>query len=67
MDVYRAAGTPTAAPALIFFNTATGADRKNAFYAGWAQTAADKGLVAIVPDLRSGMQAEDLSRARQHI
>ena len=67
MDVYRPAGTPTAAPALIFFNTATGADRKNAFYAGWAQTAADKGLVGIVPDLRSGMQAEDFHALVRHL
>jgi len=59
MDVYRPPSMTVARPALIFFNTAAGADRGNAFYASWAQTAAFRGLVAIVPDLRGGTQADD--------
>ncbi len=68
MDVYRAAGSVDARqPAIIFFNTATGPQRNNVFYAGWAQTAASKGLVAIVPDLRSGTQAQDYQSLVTHL
>jgi dienelactone hydrolase len=60
MDVYRPrTGTSPASPALIFFNRAAGENRRNAFYSGWAQTAASKGVVAILPDLRSGTEAQD--------
>lgn len=58
MDVLRPKGTASA-PALIFFNRAVGADRRHPFYLGWAQTAAAKGLVAILPDLRNGSEAAD--------
>ena len=38
MDVYRAAdAADSRRPALVFFNTSSGAQRNNAFYAGWAQ------------------------------
>ncbi len=67
MDVYRPSGAATTGPALIFFNTASGADRNNPFYTGWAQAAAAKGLVAIVPDLRSGTQAEDFHALVRHL
>jgi dienelactone hydrolase len=60
MDVYRPPNQPgTRPPVLIFFNRATGADRSGAFYAVWARTAASKGLVAILPDLRDGGEAQD--------
>lgn len=62
MDVYRPAGAPTAVtPALIFFN-GTGLPRKADLYAGWGRTAASKGLVAIVPDLRPDSAAQDFQR-----
>jgi dienelactone hydrolase len=67
MDVYRQPNPTVARPALIFFNSATGADRGNPFYAGWAQTAAFRGLVAIVPDLRAGSQADDYRALVRHL
>ena len=68
MDVYRAAGAVDARqPAIILFNTASGPQRNNAFYAGWAQIAAAKGLVAVVPDLRSGTQAQDYQSLVTHL
>ena len=60
MDVYRPAGRRGSASAtLIFFNRATGADRRQPFWVSWARAAAARGLVAIVPDLRDGTQAAD--------
>lgn len=68
MDVYRpAAGSSTRRPALIFFNRAVGKDRQWDFYACWARTAASKGLVGIVPDLRSGSDAADFKRLLAHL
>jgi hypothetical protein len=62
MDIYR---PPNASgvqgPVLIFFNRATGADRSGAFYAAWAQAAVSKGLIAILPDLRDGSEAQDFT------
>jgi dienelactone hydrolase len=58
MDVLRPNGAASA-PVLIFFNRAVGADRRNPFYLGWAKTAASKGLVAILPDLRNGSEVAD--------
>jgi dienelactone hydrolase len=60
MDVLRPK-TTAAAPALIFFNRAVGQDRRHPFYLGWAQTAASKGLVAILPDLRNGSEVADFT------
>src|SRR5262249_55736201 len=58
MDVVRPpAGQAQRHPALIFFNRATGADRSRGFYGAWARTAASRGLVAILPDLRDGSEA----------
>ena len=39
-------------PALVFFNIASGAERSNGFYKPWAEIAASKDSVAILPDLR---------------
>ena len=50
MDVYRPADGARH-PTLIFFNSATGAQRSNPFYASWARIAASKGVTAILPDL----------------
>jgi dienelactone hydrolase len=59
MDVYRpAVASRTLGPVLIFFN-GTGLPRDAAMYVGWARTAASKGLVAIVPDLRAEHAAQD--------
>ena len=64
MDVFKPPPGSAGAhpPALIFFNGATGADRRQPFYEGWARTAASRGIVAILPDLRSGSQAEDFDQ-----
>jgi dienelactone hydrolase len=60
MDVYKPAqGRGTEAPAVVFFNRATGAERSGRFYSGWARTAASKGLIGILPDLRDGNEAAD--------
>jgi dienelactone hydrolase len=68
MDVYRPApGSSTRRPALIFFNRAVGQDRKWDFYAAWARTAASKGLVGIVPDLRGGSEAADFKLLLAHL
>jgi dienelactone hydrolase len=71
MDVYKPAMAAGAkAPALVFFNRATGADRSGRFYASWARAAASKGIIAVLPDLRSGSEAADfrilLSYLEQH-
>ena len=60
MDVYKP-NLPggVKVPALVFFNRGTGADRSNRFYASWARTAASKGLIGILPDLRDGSEAAD--------
>ncbi len=52
MDVYRPKTAKGPLPALIFFNTASGAQRSNPFYKAWAEIAASRDLVAILPDLR---------------
>ena len=59
MDVYRSAGSSGTGPTLIFFNHATGADRRWFFYDAWARAAASRGLVAVVFDLRFGSEASD--------
>src|SRR5688572_28237554 len=68
MDVYRPGGDASIRrPVLIFFNRATGADRSGDFYRGWAQTAASKGIVGILPDLRDGTQAQELDALLSHL
>jgi dienelactone hydrolase len=60
MDVYRPALAAGAqAPALIFINPATGAERSTPLYSSCARAAASKGIIAILPDLRSGSEAAD--------
>ena len=59
MDVYRPAGSSATSPTLIFFNHATGADRRWWFYEAWARAAASRGVVAILFDLRFGSEATD--------
>jgi dienelactone hydrolase len=71
MDVFRPAKTAGARlPALVFFNTAVGEQKTTAFggfYGSWAQTAASIGIVAIVPDLRSGNQPQDFQKLVSHL
>ena len=68
MDVYKPAGkSGTPHPALIFFNTASGPQRSNAFSSGWAQAAASNGIVGIVPDLRQGSQSQDFALLVAHL
>jgi len=63
MDVYRPpGGVPAQQPGLIFFNRASGRDRGQALYEGWARAAASGHVVGIVPDLREGHEAEDFQR-----
>lgn len=60
MDLYqlpRVAGRSRGA--LIFFNRATGTERQQPLWSGWARSAASRDLVGIVPDLRSGTEAQD--------
>jgi dienelactone hydrolase len=59
MDVYKGPTSSPAAPALVFFNRATGDDRHGRFYDAWARAAASKGIVAVLPDLRAGSEAAD--------
>ena len=60
MDVYKPApGGAPRMPALVFFNRAIGAERSGRFYAGWARAAASKGIIGILPDLRSGSELAD--------
>ena len=64
MDVYR----PTAfarrpGPTLVFWNRAFGRQNRNAvFWSSWAQAAASRGLVAVLPDLRDGKEASDFQQ-----
>jgi len=68
MDVFKPAPESSARrPALIFFNRATGQDRKWDFYAAWARTAASKGIVGIVPDIRGGSEAADFKLLLAHL
>jgi dienelactone hydrolase len=62
MDVYRPpSASGVRGPVLIFFNRATGSDRSGAFYASWAQAAASKGIIAVLPDLREGSEVHDFN------
>ncbi len=69
MDVYqlpRVAGKPR--PAFVFFNRASGAaDRQSPLYVGWARTAASRELIGIVPDLRSGSEAQDFQKLIEYL
>jgi dienelactone hydrolase len=68
MDVYRRSAGESLAPALIFFNHAAGPQRTNfTFYTRWAEIAAARGLVAIVPDLRSGTSGAEFDLLLAHL
>ena len=68
MDVYRPANAAAKTlPALVFFNIASGAERSNVFYKAWAEIAASKDLVAILPDLRDGSFEKDLDALVAHL
>jgi dienelactone hydrolase len=60
MDVYQRRRISSALrPALVFFNRARGPGRKDPYWAAWARTAASRDIVAIIPDLRDGTEAND--------
>src|SRR6185503_7596145 len=66
MDVYRrAASAPM--PAFIFYNRGVGDARRHPVYDGWARTAASRGFVAILPDLRSTSETEDFQALLDHL
>jgi hypothetical protein len=67
MDVYRPSAAPTPAATLILFNAAAGPERRHPFYTAWAEIAASKGLVAILPDLRSDTLEADLDALLGHL
>ena len=71
MDVYRPATSAAPAPALIFFRdsdpgrpTVRQSDEP---LKSWARVAAAQGIVAIIPDLRSGSAPEDLRLLLPHL
>jgi acetyl esterase/lipase len=68
MDVYRPRGAAgKTLPALVFFNIASGAQRSNPFYKAWAETAASRDLVAILPDLRNESFEQDFDALLAHL
>jgi acetyl esterase/lipase len=67
MDVYRPANTSGAAPVLVLFNVAVGAQRANDFYVGWARGAASRGIVTIVPDLHGAQAERDFQLLIDHL
>ena len=67
MDVYRPATPGAVAPVLIIFNTVSGAERGQPFFKAWAEIAASKGLVAIMPDLRVDTLAQDFDALLAHL
>ncbi len=67
MDVYRPANAGVLAPVLIVFNTVSGAERGQPFFKAWAEIAASKGLVAIMPDLRVATLAQDFDALLAHL
>jgi hypothetical protein len=67
MDVYRPPAAAAPAPVLILFNTVSGAERAHPFYKAWAEIAASKGLVAILPDLRVATLEQDFDALLAHL
>ena len=68
MDVYRPANAAgKTLPVLVFFNIASGAQRSNFFYKPWAEIAASRGLVAILPDLRDDSFEKDFDALITHL
>jgi dienelactone hydrolase len=67
MDLFRPANAARPLPALIFFNIASGPQRSNPFYRAWAEIAASKQLVAILPDLRNDSFEKDFDALIAHL
>lgn len=68
MDVYRPANAAgRTLPVLVFFNIASGAQRSNFFYKPWAEIAASRDLVAILPDLRDDSFEKDFDALIAHV
>jgi dienelactone hydrolase len=67
MDVFRPANATAPAPVLIVFNTVAGVERGQPFFRAWAEIAASKGLVAIMPDLRAATLAQDFDALLAHL
>ena len=68
MDVYRPANAAgKTLPVLVFFNIASGAQRSNFFYKPWAEIAASRDLVAILPDLRDESFEKDFDALIAHL
>ncbi|MFN8579502.1 MAG: hypothetical protein U0163_00790 [Gemmatimonadaceae bacterium] len=68
MDIFHPPGTTRRTlPALVFFNRATEADRSKGFWGAWARMAASRGLVAVIPDLRDGSEADDARLLVRHL
>jgi hypothetical protein len=66
MDVYRRpARSPL--PAIVFYNRGVGAARRHPVYDGWGRTAATRGFVAILPDLRNNAESEDFQALLEHL
>ena len=63
LDVYRPKSAGAAKlPALVFLNRGVGsASRGWVFYMNWARSAAARGLVTVIPDIRAGSEAADYS------
>jgi dienelactone hydrolase len=66
MDVYRTE-EGSRKPALVFFIRAMGPERHQPVFDAWARAAAGRGLVAILPDLRAGHEAEDVDRVHAYL
>ena len=67
MDVYRPRQAAAPLPTLILFNAVSGADRAQPFFKAWAEIAASKGLLTIMPDLRSDTLEQDFDALLAHL
>lgn len=71
MDVFRPTGAASnGAPALIFSFMAVGEQRAgfgNGFYKWWAELAASRGVVGILPDLRQATATQDVNALLAHL
>ena len=67
MDVFRPRPATGPLPTLIIFNTVAGAERAQPFFKAWAEIAASKGMLAIMPDLRPGSVEQDFDALLAHL
>jgi dienelactone hydrolase len=67
MDVFRPRPATGPLPTLIIFNTVAGAERAQPFFKAWAEIAASKGMLAIMPDLRPGSAEQDFDALLAHL